>query len=143
MATWKWTGNCSRALLFFIITSTKRLKTRTKQNFGGFSKILFQRVSWMQSLYFKLFTKIKYQSVPTFWCTFSAYFLNENFLYIILYVNGSRFDTFPNTFLKDALSVWTIFGKWNPLKNDKKWFLFHLKNSFCFWLFGNVEKLQN
>ena len=24
-----------------------------------------------------------------------------------------------------------ISGKWKPFKNDEKWFLFHLKSSFC------------
>ena len=42
----------------------------------------------------------------------------------------------------------TIFGNWNPFKNDEKCFLFYLKSfffvlqifRFFFWLFGHVAK---
>ena len=43
------------------------------------------------------------------------------FLRILLIVSGP---------LKDALSD-AILGKWNPFKNDEKYFLFHLKSFFC------------
>ena len=31
---------------------------------------------------------------------------------------------------KDTLKSETIFGNWKPIKNDEKYFLFHLKSSF-------------
>ena len=34
------------------------------------------------------------------------------------------------TCLKVHSQVWGNFGNWNPFKNDKKGFLFHLKSSF-------------
>ena len=40
-----------------------------------------------------------------------------------------------------------ICGNWGSFKNDEKWFLFHLKSTFCFWdisiffrNFGHVGK---
>ena len=35
-----------------------------------------------------------------------------------------------NDFLKAHSRSETIFGKWKPLKNNEKCFLFHLKSSF-------------
>ena len=36
-----------------------------------------------------------------------------------------------NFFKRRPLRSETIFDNWEPFKNDGKWFIFHLKRSFC------------
>ena len=55
-------------------------------------------------------------------------FLLHQMLSLISKIN--RFYTKDYYFYRCILRYETIFGNWEPFKNDEKCFLFHLKSSF-------------
>ena len=79
-----------------------------------FTNILFLKEFLPCNGYFGLFNKIKKGSVTSLWCTFSAWFSNENVPYLILY-QWTKFQYltfFTSQVIKQNLLISSYLDSW-------------------------------